>query len=997
MRYNETNICAARMAHYRFGNYVFNSVTGELSIDDQPMEMRPKIAALLALFLEHRGELLSKSMILDRVWPETSVSDQTLFQAVRELRSCLGSSARDERFICNYPKKGYRWVFDAVQNLAPEAPSTRDSAMPHPTDTARLDRFDMQELLGRGGMASVWKAHDPKLNRTVAIKTFRTTAVNEQMQLRFEREMQALAAFNHPSIAQIYEVGEAPWPHENPAPTPFLVMEYVPGKTLRETLSNTHMPLAKAINLATQILQGLAIAHDRGMVHRDIKPENVMVTPDDRVKILDLGLAKLVADLGDWPAAKSNCAATVSGATREGTFVGTPGYMAPEQLEGGAVDARADIFSFGLVLYELIMGRPLFQAAPLSTQVAALLQFQFDSAELPAVAKPYARVLARCLAQDPQSRYHHARDVYLDLQEVNATAPERVSMVRRPFFWASIVTLTLMAAWINALQRPRVALPEANMRVVAEDVDAAIIAPDGTRFAFTRPGESAIWTAPLGSGETRELLRTDEAIGFLAADPHGEFLLFDATDGNGGVAIYEVPWSGGAVRRVTSGWMPAVSPDGSDVACLVSDQASTDIVVANRDGSGHRVLHQNLGSDQPRGLAFGPSGNALFLSRTDGYHRAYLTRFDRDGGVTRFGDVAGWCSHGIVVREPDLVVWGVLESDGLGPNVVISEPGESDMRRLFTFPGRYWYPSCDRAGTSLLVRHEMLRSRLTVLNENAPSNPLSRHLDFEVAGAQPRFSKQGDRLAYVTRQYEIWTLDLASGVKAPAIATGVAACNPAWSPDGGRLAYSCVQGDQSDIWLAELNGEAQPLLEDSANDFQPEWHPDGTLLYWVSDRDGQEDVYRMDLGTGELSRCTYSGGVNPAVSADGRFLAYVRRDVAEMVVTVRDLDANGQPTAVRLEARRPLRSGLAGMRPRFSPQSHEVAFDVVGDNGRVRLTAITLDGSAHERVIVTLPRGASLTNWYDWGPDDLIVAGLVQSESRLVLIPQFDRWLALFK
>ncbi|MCB1042848.1 MAG: protein kinase [Acidobacteria bacterium] len=969
------------MALYRFGEFVFDSHTGELQGDGQVVEMRPKVAHLLALFLENRGNLLTKSIIMERVWAETAVSDQVLFQAIRELRTHLGSSARDERFIQNFPKKGYKWVFE-IEEGREVVPVTHPNTT---LSTYRLDRFEMECLIGSGGMASVWKARDTKLNRDVAIKTFRSPSILEDTQLRFKREMVALAAFNHPCIAQIYEVGEGYWPPENPTLVPFLVMEMVKGETLRTWLKRHRPSTSEALSLARQLLEGLAVAHDRGIVHRDIKPENIMVTDEGHIKILDLGLAKLAADLTPSPQVTHESDDTPN-LTREGVFVGTPGYLAPEQLENLAVDIRADIFSFGAVFFEMICHKPLFRAGPMHEQLASLMCFEFDPSLLPTSARAFSQVLVRCLNSDRNRRYHHARDVLLDLEDT----PEHSFSWVRPLIGLGLLAIGL---WLGLLVAglKQTEPPQANMRILAQETNYSVLAPDVSMFAYSKVNQPGIWVAPIGPGESRRILDR-ELVGNLATDPRGEFLFFDAVDAEQHAAIFEVPWSGGSPRRITSGWWPAVSSDGTKVACFDQRDHKNVLIVVNRDGTDRTEWLVLEGADEPYGLAF--DKDELILSRTDGYHHASLFRVNEKGDLTTIAQVAGWCGRGLAVAGDGSVVWSVLEADGLGPNLVLSGPRHQPFTRVFSFPGRFRSPSLDQSRAHLLVRHEQVTTRLMAWNLSEEPDPRIPALVDRFECSQPRFDPTGERLAYLTRNYEIWVLDLRDGSTYPAIATGVASCNPAWSPEGDRLAYSSVSETQSDLWIAGVDGSnARPLTQDMANDFQPVWHPDGKSIYWVTDRDGVEEVFRMTLNTGEMKRCME--GVNPSISADGRFLAAVIRSSTTQSLHVAELDRDGTIVNERFVINRARSAGKAGMRPRFSPDSRELVFDEMDVQGRIRVVALMLDNPAQSRVLWQLPDGASLSNWYDWH-GSLMVGGVVSATSQLILVPDFDRWVSVF-
>jgi serine/threonine protein kinase len=263
----------------------------------------------------------------------------------------------------------------------------------------KLGPYQILSPLGEGGMGQVWKAWDTRLDRTVAIKT-----VNGPFSERFEREAKAISSLNHPNICTLYDVGE----HEGSG---YLVMEFIEGKPIAGP-----MPLDQAIQTGIQICDALYAAHKKGIVHRDLKPANILVTKQG-VKLLDFGLAKLApvaAGSGSYtgPAAKGD-QATVAALTGAHTVVGTPQYMAPEQIGGGEVDARTDIFAFGCVLYELITGHRAFEGKSASSIMAAVLATTPTPIEqlVPLTPPALDRVVSRCLAKDPEDRWQSARDL----------------------------------------------------------------------------------------------------------------------------------------------------------------------------------------------------------------------------------------------------------------------------------------------------------------------------------------------------------------------------------------------------------------------------------------------------------------------------------------------------------------------------------------------------------------------------------------------------------
>src|SRR5688500_12967305 len=275
-----------------------------------------------------------------------------------------------------------------------------------------LSHFRITSQLGAGGMGEVYRAEDGALGREVAIKVLPAAFTADPERLaRFQREARALASLSHPNIAAIHEVG-----HENG--THFLVMELARGETLAERIARGPLPLEEALPIALQIAEALEAAHERGIVHRDLKPANVMVDPEGRVKVLDFGLAKALGADGEGSGLELAQSPTLTmQATRAGVLLGTAAYMSPEQARGQAVGPQADIWAFGVVLWEMLAGKQLFAGDTLPDVLAVVLSRDVDVAALPLdVPRPIRRAISGCLARDRRARWRHIGDVALLLR-----------------------------------------------------------------------------------------------------------------------------------------------------------------------------------------------------------------------------------------------------------------------------------------------------------------------------------------------------------------------------------------------------------------------------------------------------------------------------------------------------------------------------------------------------------------------------------------------------
>jgi serine/threonine protein kinase len=278
----------------------------------------------------------------------------------------------------------------------------------------KLVHYEVTSQIGKGGMGEVYQAKDTKLGRDVAIKVLpKEFALDTDRVARFQREAKLLASLNHPNIAAIYGLEKSEGTH-------FLVMELIEGDTLKDRIKSGPIPVEEALKLALQMAEALEAAHEKGVIHRDLKPANIKITPDGKVKVLDFGLAK--AYVGDQDKISLADSPTISAAaTQQGVILGTAAYMSPEQARGKPVDKRADIWAFGVVLYEMLTGKSLFSGEDVSSTLAKVLEREPDFLTLPQNLHPRIRLLLeRCLKKDPRTRYHDIADVRVDIQEVLA-------------------------------------------------------------------------------------------------------------------------------------------------------------------------------------------------------------------------------------------------------------------------------------------------------------------------------------------------------------------------------------------------------------------------------------------------------------------------------------------------------------------------------------------------------------------------------------------------
>ena len=430
-----------------------------------------------------------------------------------------------------------------------------------------LHHYRIIRPLGRGGMGEVYAAEDTKLNRIVALKILsEITAADPERLNRFQREAKAIAALNHPNVVTIYSVEEVDG-------VPFLTMELVEGKPLDALIPRHGMKLAALLELAVPLADAVSAAHQRGIVHRDLKPSNIMVGDDGRLKVLDFGLAKLRQETGG-PGANT---ATVEQLTAQHRVIGTASYMSPEQAEGRPVDHRSDIFSFGILLYEMATGtRPFKGESAMSILSAIIKDAPVPAADVnPGVPPELDRVIRRCLAKDPARRYQSAVDLRNDLEDLAHANP----VGRRPFAgrgtrqWLAVVAaLAVAIAAVVVVWRGRGdPMPSATFTKLTSMPGREwfpSLSPDGKWIVYgaEMEGNFDIFLQSVSGSNPVNLTKDSAADDDMPAfSPDGERIAFRSSREEGGVFV--MGRTGEAVRRVTrSGFNPAWSPNGLEIA-----------------------------------------------------------------------------------------------------------------------------------------------------------------------------------------------------------------------------------------------------------------------------------------------------------------------------------------------------------------------------------------------------------------------------------------------
>jgi serine/threonine protein kinase len=670
----------------RFAVFELDLRTRELRKDGRSTGLPDQSITVLAMFLEQPGELVLREDIRTKLWPNDTVVefDHSINTAIGRLRTALGDSAESPKYIETLPRRGYRWVGPAVSRETRELIEQNPVAAVEPTLHGfsesnligkKVSHYRVLEILGGGGMGVVYKAEDLKLGRRVALKFLpQELASDSGARQRFESEARSASALNHPNICTIYSVEE----YEG---QPFLAMELLEGQTLRDLLAarppgRPSLDLTKLLDFATQITAGLEAAHRQGIIHRDIKPANIFVTSQDQAKILDFGLAKLslaepaaVAESATDPHQygssyepkheADSLTASSPFLSRTGVAMGTAGYMSPEQVRGEKLDARTDLFSFGLVLYEMATGKRAFVGATGPELKEAILTQMPNPAQKvnPGVPAKLGKIVHRALEKNREARYQAASEMRADLQNLK----REIEPYSRARWWATaaaaVVLLSLIVSviWFYKFQtNSSAALPQLKWRQLTSNssesgVGSGSISRDGKYLAY--PDTLGLHVKQIATGELQAIPLPKEiksnTLDWVAGPwfPGGKTFLANAfplggdtgTRSSSGSSIWIFSLSGEPPRKLRDeAYLDSISPDGSLIAFETHNGKifSREIWIMQSNGEQARNVFEVDEDATIGGLQWSKDGQRVVFFRQDGPDKAntYVVSGDLQGG-----------------------------------------------------------------------------------------------------------------------------------------------------------------------------------------------------------------------------------------------------------------------------------------------------------------------------------------------------------------------------
>ena len=782
----------------------------------------------------------------------------------------------------------------------------------------RLGPYEILSAIGAGGMGEVYKARDTRLDRIVAIKVLPAhLADRAELRDRFEREAKTIASLDHPHICTLYDTGRQD-------EVDFLVMEYLEGETLAQRLQKGPLPIQQVLLYAIEISDALDKAHRKGITHRDLKPGNIMLTKLG-TKLLDFGLAKLTQD-GKPATPYSESPTEKDAITAEGTVLGTLQYMAPEQVEGKEADARTDIFAFGAVVYEMATGKKAFEGKSQASLIAKILErdpLPMSSIQ-PMTPPALDRVVKKCLAKEPDDRWHAAKDLCDELKWISgdssqaASAPNaRMKGVRA--LGRRELILTSGASVLGAVAggiafwklepapsakpviRAVITLPPGQELAGLEDGSAVALSLDGTHLAYVaRQGSTQqIYLRAMDSMESKPIPGTEGGVGPFFS-PDGQWVGFFV-----GAKLKKVSVSGGAAISLADAAFPRGASWSNQGAIIFAPSGGSLIQqVADAGGTSHPITRLEEGDISQRWPEFMPGGDAVLFdvgatanNSVAGHIAIQSVRTGQRVDLTQGGTYPKYASSGHLIYAQDgslmAVPFDLRQFAVIGVAVpvvegVLQSPINGGAQYSFSSTGSLVYV----AGGIQSAQRKMVW-----VNRNGAEVPLTIPAHSYRA---PRISPDGNRVAVSIEEQEtqLWLYDLSRETLTRSTFAGGVNENAIWTPDGKRIVFqSSRDGPLNIFWqMADGSGEMAKLISSEHTDAPHSWSPDGQLLAFIDINPATGiDVMVLRLSDHKVQpflQTRFNEGA-PRFSPDGHWLAYISDESGRYEVYVQPYPGPG--------------------------------------------------------------------------------------------------------
>ena len=842
----------------------------------------------------------------------------------------------------------------------------------------KLGPYEILAFLGAGGMGEVYRARDTRLGREVAIK-----ASAEQFSDRFTVEARAIAALNHPNICQLYDTGPN-----------YLVMELIEGEPLASVLKNGPLPLQTALNYSQQIAAALEAAHDRGIIHRDLKPGNILVKSDGTIKVLDFGLAKSVEQASSD---SQNSPTQTMSPTRAGVILGTAAYMAPEQARGKAVDKRADIWAFGVVVYEMVTGERAFSGDSAAELLGAVIHKEADLSRVPLKIR---RLLAKCLEKDPRQRLQAIGDWRLLLDE----APDAPSRSRVGIWqwagWVAAALLAVVAVWMwlrTPAPEPRTVTRSAFN--VATPAFFPALSRDGTRLAYyvVSGGPPQVYLRMMDQLEGRPVPGAEGVIPVFS--PDGQWILYEAgpspltlkkipVTGGAAVTICDIPsgrgWDWGSDDTIVFGtstglmrvpaaggtpqslstvnkgngesghYRPQIVPGGQAVIFTIGTGSSPDasrIGVLDLKTRAYRVL-VNAGHDG----FYVPTGHLVYMRGTTLFAAPFdLKRLSVTGPETPV--VEGLNLGQYSFSDTSLMVFNTSSTGGLSrPLAKLEWTDRNGVAQPLPDPPRRWgmialSPDGKRVAGSI---RESNGAGSDIWLYDLERRTLTR-LTFNGFNFQPVWTPDGKWVTYAFTSGEgkhgIYRVPADKSSQPELLIAGEGFNPGSWTPDGKALLYTAMRGKRQNWVLPALGAgvDNKPSLftRTAFNETYPVLSPDGKWVAYESDESGKYEVYVEPFpGPGGKTQISTQGGYGAVWARNGRELFYIEPSTWQLM-------------AVDIATGPQFRAGSQKALFKVTATSvDDILFDVTPDPKRFLVGRVEQEGNTGSTFVI-------ITNWFD--------------------------------
>jgi serine/threonine protein kinase/Tol biopolymer transport system component len=781
------------------------------------------------------------------------------------------------------------------------------------TAGVRIDRYEIVSLLGSGGMGEVYLAHDEKLDRKIALNLLPSEfTANPERVRRFQQEARAASALNHPNIITIHEIGQVDDRH-------FIATEFIDGETLRQHMKRETLTPDESLDIAIQVCGALAAAHKAGIVHRDIKPENIMLRADGYVKVLDFGLAKLTQQEESPAAGDAGEKIDVS----SGLLMGTVKYMSPEQAQGHQVDHRSDLFSLGVVLYEMLTGRAPFEGENVRELAKAIVTDEPQPLTNVQNAARLQRITGKLLSKEKAMRHQSAAEALADLQGLDRERTSILDYARRQLkehrlrssvalalFAITIVGLTFGAYKLFGRRKAPFQSIAVTKLTSFGDAWGPAISPDGKYVVYAKgwgtegPGKFSLWRRAVGDSTEVQLIPPTEIEGWYAGttfSPDGKYVNYWVRLKGQPFAVYAVPLLGGDPKKVPLKDFPvSFSPDGKRFAYLDNrlSEGQTALVVANADGSGeHDVVTRQAPSYYRTGFRplWSPDGKSIACVGQNGNESfARVLAVNVDTGSEMPITSQRWTAMRAVVWLPDmtgLLVAAAEETSSIFQIWFISYPG-GEARRITNDSLSYWALAITGDGTTLVAqtvqaptsfwvlpaeREELESATIDILPR---ANGNARQVNTATIGNGDdeglAWTPDG-KIVYVSDESgnaDVWSMN-ADGTDRKQLTTDRHRdANANVSPDGRYIAFVSERTGVETIWLMNIDGSNQRPLTSNQTARAPVFSGDSKWVYFVFWQTGKGTIWKISTDGGDPVQVITELSFSPTISPDGKWLAY---------------------------------------------------------------------------------------------------------------------------